>query len=201
MVVEDKIIMLSGTGGCQYYDTNDNTATPIACNGLPDAAGGATFAALLGPNLYVIMSDGNVYRANCAVDNCLYGCVGGNCQPPSPTAPTAGPGTEPVATTPPVSVTPVTAAPFSECSGCQSPTPYCVPSRQICVGNRVVPILQCVDDDGGVIRAYFSYDNQHNTSFTLSSGLTTHYLLPSGTPNQLFSAGRPYFYPLASFTV
>ena len=71
----------------------------------------------------------------------------------------------------------------------------------MCVGHRVVPILQCVAIvAGGSKRAYFSYTNLATSNVMVGIG-RNNFVTPSGTPNQIFHSGRRFFFPFSSFSV
>lgn len=90
---------------------------------------------------------------------------------------------------------------FTSCSQCQGETPTCLESRSVCVGNRIVPILQCIEtgNNGGKV-ASFSYQNQVPSQVSIANGPNNN-INPSGQPVESFLTGRPFFYPLSAFTV
>jgi hypothetical protein len=195
------ILLLAGdTGVCEYYNVATNTSTTFTCNGLPSS--GVSFAAINGPNVYVIQNTGGiVYEAKCVLSSaCPFGCTNGVCNgaPVAPVAPMAPVAALPV---PPIAVNPpVVAAPFSACSQCRAPTPFCISSLQLCVGKRVTPILQCVESVGALRRGHFSYNSGVASTFSIDSGSANNYILPTGTPSSSFTSGRQFIYPVDAFT-
>ncbi len=192
------ILLLSGdTGACEYYNIKTQISTTFTCIGLPNSD--VSLAAINGPNVYVIQNNGVVYEANCVLASaCPYGCNNGVCNNP-PAAPVAPPVMLPV---PPIAVNPpVAAVPFSACSQCKAPTPYCITSLQLCIGKRVTPILQCVESVGALRRGHFSYNSAATSTFSIDSGSANNYISPTGSPTAQFTPGRQNIYPVDAFTV
>lgn len=193
---------------CQFFDvsnSSDITAFTLACEGLAPIMN-YSLSAVIGSDVYLFNSDGLVFVSRCALfTKCPYGCnyLDGSCLAP----PTAVPPVNAPVTAQQPQPTPVSATPFSGCGQCTGDTPLCIPDRGVCVGNRVVPILQCIDTlESGPTVAYFSYDRTDLNSaapevLTITAGSTNNLVKPSGTPNSDFTRGRSIFYPLASFKV
>lgn len=170
---------------CQYVqpslDINDlnNITTGVITTNLQPS--NYTFAHVAGPNLYLVQKSGEVLVAKCALDICPLGCVNGFC-------------TEPL--------TPVAQTPFSDCGQCAGDTPSCIVERGVCVGNRVTPILMCIETlESGKKRSHFSYQNIRDVNVTIASNSANNFIAPSGTPVADFTPGRTYFYPFDAFTV
>ncbi len=181
LVPEFNMIILCGRdeAKCQYFQPGSTPQTGVITTNLQPS--NFTFAHVIGPNLYLVQKTGQILVAKCALALCPHGCIDGVCAD----APT-----------------PVSVAPFSGCGQCTGDTALCVPERGVCVGNRVVPILQCIDTrDNGKKRSHFAYNNLAPVTVNIASNTANNFIAPSGTPVASFTPGRSYYYPLDAFTV
>ncbi len=89
---------------------------------------------------------------------------------------------------------------FAGCGSCTPEASYCDLQIGACVGYRVAPILQCIEERGfGFRRGHFSYRSNHTA--TILPATSNNVVAPQGTPIGEFELGRSLYYPFSAFVV